>query len=133
MMTAAKEVCYMKSLFEQMGGTYTQWGDYLLPDIELPPQEERPIGIWGQRRREFLKSHNRVQYYNLLIKGMLHTHLADINEQAEQMQATLTAQFAKQEGITEQLKADDMMAWVGAMNNISERVREIIYAELICS
>ena len=64
---------------------------------------------------------------------MLHTHLADINEQAEQMQATLTAQFAKQEGITEQLKADDMMAWVGAMNNISERVREIIYAELICS
>ena len=123
----------MKSLFEQMGGTYTQWGDYLLPDIELSPQEERPIDIWGQQRREFLKSHHRVQYYNLLIKGMLHTHLADINEQAEQMQATLTAQFAKQEGITEQLKADDMMAWVGAMNNISERVREIIYTELICS
>lgn len=123
----------MKSLFEQMGGTYTQWGDYLLPDFELPPQEERPIGIWGQRRREFLKSHHRVQYYNLLMKGMLYTYLADINEQAEQMQETLTAQFAKQEGITEQLKADDMMAWVGAMNNISERVREIIYAELICS
>ena len=123
----------MKSLFEQMGGTYTQQGDYLLLDIELPPQEERPIGIWGQRRREFLKSHHRVQYYNLLMKGMLHTHLADINEQAEQMQETLTAQFAKQEGITEQLKADDMMAWVGVMNNISERVREIIYAELICS
>ena len=132
-MKPAKEVFTMKSLFEQMGGTYTQCGDYLLPDFELPPQEERPIGIWGQRRREFLKSHHRVQYYNLLIKGMLHTHLADINEQAEQMQATLTAQFAKQEGITEQLKADDMMAWVGAMNNISERVREIIYAELICS
>ena len=123
----------MKSLFEQMGGTYTQCGDYLLPDIELPPQEERPIGIWGHRRREFLKSHHRVQYYNLLMKGMLHTHLADINEQAEQMQEILTAQLAKQEGITEELKADDMMAWVGAMNNISERVREIIYAELICS
>ena len=123
----------MKSLFEQMGRTYTRWGDYLLPDIELPPQEERPIGNWGQRRREFLKSRHRVQYYNLLMKGMLHTHLADINEQAEQMQETLTAQFAKQEGITEQLKADHMMAWVGAMNNISERVREIIYAELICS
>ena len=113
----------MKSLFEQMGGTYTQWGDYLLPDIELPPQEERPIGIWWQRRREFLKSHHRVQYYNFLIKGMLYTHLADINERAEQMQEILTAQYAKQEGITEQLKADDMMAWVGAMNNISERVQ----------
>ena len=123
----------MKSLFEPMGGTYTQWGDYLLPDFELPPQEERPIGIWGQRRREFLKSRHRVQYYNLLMKGTLHTHLADINEQAEQMQEILTAQLAKQEGITEQLKADDMMAWVGAMNNISERVREIIYAELIWS
>ena len=116
-----------------MGGTYTQWGDHLLPYIELPRQEERPIGIWGQRSREYLKSCHRVQYYNLLMKGTLHTHLADINEQAEQMQETLTAQFAKQEGITEQLKADDMMAWVGAMNNISERVREIIYAELIYS
>ena len=123
----------MKSLFEPMGGTYTQWGVYLLPDLELPPQEERPIGIWGQRRREFLKSHHRVQYYNLLMKGMLHTHLADINEQAEQMQEILTSQLAKREGITEQLKADNMMAWVGAMNNISERVREIIYTELICS
>ena len=122
----------MKSLFEQMGGTYTQCGDYLLPDFELPPQEERPIGIWGQRRREFLKSHHRVQYYNLLMKGMLHTHLADINEQAEQMQETLMAKFAKKEGITEQLKADDKMAWVGAMNNISERDREIIYNALIC-
>lgn len=121
----------MKSLFEQMGGTYTQCGDYLLPDLVLPPQEKRPIGIWGQRRRVFLKSRHRVRYYNLLTNGTLYTHLADINEQAEQMQETLTAQFAKQEGITEQLKADDMMAWVGAMNNISERVREIIYIELI--
>ena len=123
----------MKSLFEQMGGTYTQQGDYLLPDVKLPPQEERPIGIWGQRRREFLKRRHRVQYYNLLTNGTLYTHLADINEQAEKMQEYLTAQFAMQEGITEQLKADDMMAWVGAMNNISERVREIIYAELIYS
>ena len=123
----------MKSLFEQMGGTYTQCGDYLLPDIELPLQENRPIGIWGQRRREFLKSHHRVQYYNLLMKGMLHTHLADINEQAEQMQEILTAQLARQEGIAEQLKADDMMAWVGAMTYISYRVRELIYTEVICS
>ena len=123
----------MKSLFEQMGGTYTQQGDYLLPDITLPPQEERPIGIWGQQRRDFLRSRHRVRYYNLLTKGTLYTHLADINEQAEQMQKTLTAQIAKEEGITEQLKEDNMMAWVGAMNNISERVREIIYAELIYS
>lgn len=123
----------MKSIFEQMGGTYSQCGDYLLPDITLPPQEKRPIGIWGQRRRDFLKNRHRVRYYNLLTKGTLYTHLADINEQAEQMQEILTAQFAKQEGITEQLKADDMMVWIKAMNNISERVWEIICAELIYS
>ncbi len=123
----------MKSLFKEMGGTYTQCGAYMLLDIKLPPQEERPIGIWGQRRRDFLRSHHRVRYYNMLTSGKLYSHLADINEQAMQMEERLTAQFAQQEGITERLKADDMMAWVGAMNSISERVREIIYSELICS
>ena len=121
----------MKSLFEQLGGTYTQQGDYLLPDVKLPPQENRPIGIWGQQRKEFLRSHHRVKYYSMLTQCTLASHLADINEQAANMELTLTEQLAKQEGITEQLKKDDMMAWVGAMNNIAARVREIILSDLI--
>ena len=121
----------MKSLFEEMGGTYTQQGDYLLPDVKLPSQEDRPIGIWGQRRREFLKSRHRVKYYNMLTKCTLYAHLADINEQATEMELALTEKFAAQEGITEQLKKDNMMAWVRAMNNISDRVREIILSQII--
>ena len=121
----------MKSLFEKMGGTYSQQGDYLLPDVKLLPQDERPIGIWGQRRREFLKSRHRIKYYNMLTKCTLYAHLADINEQATEMELTLTEKFAAQEGIAEQLKKDNMMAWVGAMNSISDRVREIILSQII--
>ncbi len=121
----------MKSLFEEMGGTYSQQGDYLLPDVKLPPQEERPIGIWGQRRREFLKSHHRIEYYNMLTKCTLDAHLADVSEAANAMEDRLTRQLKAQEGITEALKVSDPMAWVSAMNNIAARVREIIYSELI--
>ena len=121
----------MKSLFEELGGTYTQQGDYLLPDVKLPPQEERTIGIWGQRRREFLKSRHRIKYYNMLTKCTLYAHLADINEQAMEMELALTEKFTAQEGIAEQLKKDNMMAWVGAMNSISDRVREIILSQII--
>ncbi len=123
----------MKSLFEGMGGTYSQQGDYLLPDVKLPPQEERPIGLWGQRRREFLRSRHRVKYYNMLTKCTLDDHLADISEAAEAIEERLTRQFKEQEGITEALKASDPIAWVDAMNNIAARVREIIYTELIYS
>ena len=91
----------MKSLFEEMGGTYSQQGDYLLPDVKLPPQDERPIGILGQRRREFLKSRHRVKYYNMLTKCTLYTHLADISEEAEAMEDRLSQQFKAQDGITE--------------------------------
>ena len=121
----------MKSLFEELGGTYSQQGDYLLPDVKLPPQEQRPIGIWGQRRREFLKSRHRIKYYNMLTKCTLNAHLADISEAAEAMEERLTQQFKEQEGITEALKASDPMAWVSVMNSIAARVREIIYAQLI--
>ncbi len=121
----------MKSLFEEMGGAYSQQGDYLLPNVKLPPQEEQPIGIWGQRCREYLKSRHRAKYYNMLTKCTLDAHLADISEAAEAMGERLTRQFKEQEGITEALKASDPMAWVSAMNNIAARVREIIYAELI--
>ena len=121
----------MKSDFEKMGGTYSQVGDYLLPNLTLPEQDERPIGIWGQRRRRYLKEHHRGIYYNLLTSCKLHDYLADINEEAEAMEDWLIEQYKEREGITEQLKAEDQMAWVGAMNNIVAWVREVIYAELI--
>ena len=121
----------MKSDFEKMGGTYSQVGDYLLPNLTLPEQDERPIGIWGQRRRRYLKEHHRGIYYNLLTSCKLHDYLADINEEAEAMEDWLIEQYKEREGITEQLKAEDQMAWVGAMNNIMAQVREVIYAELI--
>ena len=122
----------MKSLFEQLGGTYSRQGDYLLPDVKLPEQEPVEIGIWGERRKKYLKAHHRVTYYNLLTSCRLAAYLADIDQQANRMEEQLVEQFAAQEGLTEQLKADDMMSWVRRMNNIRSRVREIIMAELIC-
>ena len=121
-----------KTLFEQLGGTYTQQGDYLLPDVKLPEQEGYEIGIWGQRRRQFLKAHHRIKYYNMLTKCELYPHLADITARAIQMEETLVKQLTAQESVTEQLKATDMMAWVRKMNSIRSRVREIIMTELIC-
>ena len=120
-----------KSLVEQMGGTYSQVGDYLLPNITLPEQEEKPIGVWGQRRLRYLKQHRKVLYYNLLTSSKLKEHLADINEQAEDMYSRLIKQMAEREGVTEQLKANDQMAWGGRMNNIRNQVTEIINADLI--
>ena len=121
----------MKSLFEQDGGTYTQQGDYLLPDIKLPEKEYGDIGIWGKRRRQFLKQHHRVKYYNLLTAGELYPHLADTEQQAQEMFFRLVKELAEQEGVTEQLKAADMMAWIGKMNNIQNRAAEIVNNELI--
>ena len=121
-----------KTLFEQLGGTYSQQGDYLLPDVKLPEQKPVEIGIWGERRKEYLKAHHRVTYYNLLTSCRLAAHLADIDQQANKMEEQLVDLFAAQENLTEQLKADDMMTWVRRMNNIRSRVREIIMTELIC-
>ena len=120
-----------KTLFEQMGGTYTRQGDYLLPDLSLVPQEERHIGVWGERRRKYLKEHRRVLYYNLLTSGKLQAHLADVEEQAQEMFERLTKQMAEKQGATEALKAADMMAWVGRMNNIRNAAEEAIYNESI--
>ena len=116
----------MKSLFEQLGGTYTRQGDYCLPDVCLPPEEKRPIGIYGQRRRTFLKEHHRVLYYNLLTAGVLDGHLADIEEQAQESFLRLVEQYADTEGVTEALKADDPMAWVRKMNSIRHRANEVV-------
>ena len=98
----------MKSLFEQLGGAYTRQGDYCLPDVCLPPEEERPIGIYGQRRRTFLREHHRVLYYNLLTAGTLDGHLADIEEQAEAMFSRLVKQLSEKDGVTEALKAENI-------------------------
>lgn len=120
-----------KSLFDQMGGTYTRQGDYCLPNLALPSQEERHIGVWGERRRKYLKEHRRVLYYNLLTSGKLQAHLADVEEQAQEMFEQLAKQMAEKQGVTEALKAGDMMAWVRKMNNIRNAAEEAIYNEII--
>ena len=121
------------TLFEQLGGTYTQIGDYLLPDLSLPAEkDDRPIGIWGQRRLRYLKQYHKVIYYNLLTSGKLHSHLADIEEQAQQLFLRLVRELAEKEGVTEQLKAADQMAWVRRMNNTRSRATEIVVKEINC-
>ena len=122
-----------QSLFEQMGGKYEPQGDYLLPCLTLPAEEEQPIGIWGQRRRRYLKEHHRILYYNLLTACKLSEHLADVDRQAEELFSRLVKQMAEREGVTEALKAQDSMAWVGKMNNIRNRATEIVNNELIYS
>lgn len=107
-----------KTIFEQMGGTYTTQGDYCLPDLTLPTEEERPIGVWGQRRLRFLKQHHKILYYNLLTSGKLRSHLADVEDEAQSLFFRLVKQYAEREGVTEQLKAESPMVWVRRMNNI---------------
>lgn len=120
-----------KTIFEEMGGTYTQVGDYLLPDLKLPEEEQQPIGVWGQRHRRYLKEHRRATYTALLASGKLNSYLADIDRQAEGMFLRLVKQMAEVEGVTEQLKADNQMEWVGRMNNIRNRAMESVNTELI--
>ena len=120
-----------KSIFEQMGGTYTKVGDYYLPDLALPAEEQQPIGIWGQRHLRHIKQNRRVLYTNLLTSGKLNSYLADINRQAEEMFSRLVKHMAEREAVTEQLKADNQMAWVGRMNNIRNRAPEIVNTDLI--
>ena len=120
-----------KTIFEEMGGTYTQVGDYLLPDLKLPEEEQQPIGVWGQRHRRYLKEHRRANYATLLTSGRLNSYLADIDRQAEEMFSRLVKQMTEMEGVTEQLKADNQMEWVGRMNNIRNKAMEIVNSELI--
>ena len=117
---------------EQTGISYTLHGDYYLPDLALPELEDtRPIGKWGNLHKSYLQQHKRV-FYNMLVSNLtLHSHLADIDEQARDMFDTLTEQMMKSEGITEELKEQNQMEWVGRMNNIKERATEIVCKELI--
>lgn len=119
------------TIFEQTGGTYTTQGDYCLPNLTLPPEEERPIGVWTQRRLRYLKQHHKILYYNLLTSGKLQSHLADVEEEAQTLFLRLVKQYAEREGVTEQLKAENPMEWVQKMNNIRNRVAETVCADLI--
>ena len=120
------------TIFEQTGGTYTQVGDYMLPDL-LPAEEETEanIGFWGMRHKRYLKQNHKVFYYNLLTSGKLNSYLADIEQQAQQLFLRLVNDLAEQENVTEELKASDMMLWVQKMNNTRNRATEIANADLI--
>ncbi len=120
-----------KTIFEQMGGTYTMQGDYCLPDLTLPTEGERTIGVWGQRRLRYLKQHHKILYYNLLTSGKLRSHLADIEEEAQSLFLRLLKEYAGREGVTEQLKATDQIKWVQRMNSIRERVMETVYSDVV--
>ena len=118
-----------KSIFEQIGGTYYRQGDYILPNIAVP--ESVPIGVWGQRHLRYLKKHRQAIYTAMLLSGGLNSYLTEIDHQAEDMFSQLVQQMAEQDGITEQLKADCQVEWVGRMNNVCNRATEIVNAELI--
>ena len=120
-----------KTIFEEMGGTYTQVGDYLLLDLKLPEEEQQPIGVWGQRHWRYLKEHRRATYATLLTGGKLNGYLADIDRQAEELFSRLVKQMAEAEGVTETLKAANQMGWISRMNNIRNRAMEMVNNDLI--
>ncbi|MCR5653753.1 MAG: TnpV protein [Ruminococcus sp.] len=111
--------------------TYTQQGDYLMPDLKLPEQPKVQIGIWGKRHLRYLKNHHPIIYTNLLTSCKLTAHLADIDREANEMFDRLVKQLSKQEGVTEQLKAENQILWVRRMNNIRNRAEEFVNSELI--
>ena len=120
-----------KLSFEQNGGTYRMVGDYKIPNITLPAEARKPLGMWGLKRKDYLMQHKRVQFNIMLMNGTLWTHLADVDEQASDMFSRLVEKMKVAEGITEQLKEQNQMEWVARMNNIETRVREIVNLELI--
>ena len=120
-----------KSIFEEMDGTYEMQGDYLIPCLTLSTEKEQPIDLFGQRHLRYLKEHHRITYTNLLTSGRLNAYLADIDRQAQERLETLTEQMKQAQGITEQLKAENALEWVGRMNNIRACAMEIINEEII--
>ena len=121
-----------KTIFEEMGGTYVRQGDYDLPCLSLLTEKgNKPIEVWGQRHLRYLKQHRKVRYTNLLTSGKLNSYLADIDEQAEDLFFRLVKQMSEREGVSEQLKTENQMEWVGRMNNIRSRAAEIVNANLI--
>ncbi len=121
----------MKSEFEAMGGTYRQCGDYLIPEIALPDTEKNPIGKYGRMRHRYLKEHREVLYNAMILDGTLWSHLAEVDKTCKDRLDVLVLGMKEKHGITEDLKARDPMAWVGAMNNIRSAAEEILFAEVI--
>ena len=115
-----------KTIFEEMGGTYIRHGDYLIPCLTLPEEEQRFIGVWGQRHKYYLKEHKRAVYITLLTSDRLNSYLADIEEQAQERFERIVEQMKQAHGITERLKAENQMEWVARMNNIQACAREIV-------
>ena len=122
-----------KTIFEELGGKYERQGNYLIPCIALPAEEEQPIGIWGQRHLDYLKQYRRVTYTNLLTSGRFNTYLADIDRQAQERFERLIEGMKQSQGITEQLKEENALEWTGRLNNIRACAREIVYSEIIYS
>lgn len=121
-----------KTIFEEMGGTYVRQGDYFIPRLTLLAEKEnQPIGVWGQRHKRYLREHKIAIYTTLLISGKLNSYLVDIDEQAEEMFSRLVNEYADRQGVTEQLKAENQLEWVGRMNNIRACVREVVENEII--
>ena len=120
-----------KTIFEEIGGTYIRHGDYLIPCLTLPEEEQRFIGVWGQRHKRYLKEHKEAVYITLLTSGRLNSYLADIEEQAQERFERIVEQMKQAHGITERLKAENQMEWVSRMNNIQACAREVVNAELI--
>ncbi len=118
---------------EATGISYTLVGDYYIPDLKLPETENKPIGIWGRKRLNYIKEHKKFLFNQLVLSWKLNSHLAEINEQATEMLDRLTEQMAKTEGVTEKLKEENQMLWVARMNSIRNRAEEIVNAELIYS
>ena len=120
------------TIFEKQGGTYTQVGDYMLPDL-LPAEEETEanIGVWGMRHKRYLKQNHKVRYYNLLTSGKLNSYLTDIEQQTQNLFLRLVKDLAEKENVTEELKESDMILWVQKMNNIRNRATEIVNLDLI--
>lgn len=122
----------MKTIFENNGGTYTQVGDYLLPNLSLPAEEkETNIGVWAMRHKRYLKQTHKVHYYNLLTSGKLNSYLADIEEQAQNLFSRLVKDLAEKENVTEKLKSDNPMLWAQKMNNIRNQATEIVNEQVI--
>lgn len=121
-------------IFDERNGLwYEKKGDYYLPCLTLPAEEEKPIGLWGQRHLHYLKEHKRLVYLNLLTSGRIHSYLAAIDEQAEDMFSRLVKEYADRQGVTEQLKAENQFLWVQKINNIRACVREVVEREIIYS
>ena len=120
-----------KTIFEEMGGTYIRHGDYLIPCLVLPEEEQRIIGVWGQRHLRYLKEYRRSVYANLLTSGRLNSYLVDIDWQAQERFDRIVEQMKQAQGVTEQLKAENQVEWVGRMNNIQVCARECVENEII--